>query len=177
MEKARWYVVHAYSGFEKKVADSIKEQALKLDLNDMIEEISVPTQEIVEVKRGSRINTERKFFPGYILIKMIMNDDTWHLVKNTPKVSTFLGSKGKPTPISNSEAEQISERVLQGVEKPRPSVVFEVGEYIKVIDGPFASFDGMIEQVDEDKSRLKVAVSIFGRPTPVELEYSQVEKA
>ena len=143
----------------------------------MIEEISVPTQEIVQVKRGTRINTERKFFPGYILIKMIMNDDTWHLVKNTPKVSTFLGVKGKPTPISNSEAAKISEQVLQGIEKPRPSVEFEVGEQIKVIDGPFASFDGMIEQVDEDKSRLKVAVSIFGRPTPVELEYSQVEKA
>ena len=173
----RWYVIHAYSGFEQKVAESIKEQAIKVGLSNLIEEISVPTQEIVEVRRGTKINTKKKFFPGYILIKMVLNDDTWHLVKNTPKVSTFLGSKGKPTPISNSEAEQISERVLQGVEKPRPSVVFEVGEYIKVIDGPFASFDGMIEQVDEDKSRLKVAVSIFGRPTPVELEYSQVEKA
>lgn len=173
----KWYVVHAYSGFEKKVADSIKEQALKLGLSDMIEEISVPTQEIVEVKRGSRINTERKFFPGYILIKMIMNDETWHMIKNTPKVSTFLGSKGKPTPISNSEANKISEQVLQGIEKPRPSIEFEVGEHIKVIDGPFASFDGMIEQIDEEKSRIKVAVSIFGRSTPVELEYSQVEKA
>ncbi|MBI28444.1 MAG: hypothetical protein CFH21_01074 [Alphaproteobacteria bacterium MarineAlpha5_Bin11] len=177
MEEAKWYVIHAYSGFEKKVADNIRERSYTLGLSDMIEEISVPTQEIVEVKRGSRVNTERKFFPGYILIKMIMNDETWHMIKNTPKVSTFLGSKGKPTPISNSEANKISEQVLQGIEKPRPSIEFEVGEHIKVIDGPFASFDGMIEQIDEEKSRIKVAVSIFGRSTPVELEYSQVEKA
>ena len=177
METARWYVVHAYSGYEKKVADSIREQASKLGLSEMIEEISVPTQEVIEVKRGTRVHSEKKFFPGYILIKMIMNDETWHFVKNTPKVSTFLGSKGKPIPISNSEASKISEQVLQGIEKPRPSIVFEVGEQIKVIDGPFASFEGMIENIDEDKSRLKVALSIFGRPTPVDLEYSQVEKA
>ena len=176
MNEARWYVVHAHSGFEQKVANSIKEQASKLGLSQIIEEISVPTQEIVEVRRGTRVNTKRKFFPGYILIKMVMNDDTWHLVKNTPKVSTFLGTKGKPIPISNSEASKISEQVLQGIEKPRPSIIFEVGEQIKVIDGPFASFDGMIEQIDEEKSRIKVAVSIFGRSTPVELEYSQVEK-
>ena len=175
--QARWYVIHAYSGFEHKVSESIKEQANKQGLSNMIEDISVPTQEIVEVKRGARINTERKFFPGYILIKMIMNDDTWHLVKNTPKVSTFLGSKGMPIPISNAEAAKISEQVLQGIEKPKPSIEFEVGEVIKVIDGPFASFDGMLEQIDTDKSRIKVAVSIFGRSTPVELEYSQVEKA
>ena len=176
MENARWYVIHAYSGFEQKVADSIKERTEKLGLSDMISEISVPTQEIVEVKRGTRINTKRRFFPGYILIKMILNDDTWHLIKNIPKVSTFLGSKGKPIPISNAEAEKISEQVLQGVEKPKHSIIFEVGELIKVIDGPFASFDGMIEQIDEERSRIKVAVSIFGRPTPVELEYNQVEK-
>ena len=172
----RWYVIHAYSGFEQKVAESIKEQAIKVGLSNLIEEISVPTQEIVEVRRGTKINTKKKFFPGYILIKMVLNDDTWHLVKNTPKVSTLLGSKGKPIPISNSEAMKIGEQVLQGVEKPQPSVVFEVGEQIKVIDGPFASFGGMIEQIDEERSRIKVAVSIFGRPTPVELEYSQVEK-
>ena len=172
----RWYVIHAYSGFEQKVADSIKEQANKVGLSNLIEEISVPTQEIVEVRRGTKINTKKKFFPGYILIKMVLNDDTWHLIKNTPKVSTLLGSKGKPIPISNSEAMKIGEQVLQGVEKPQPSVVFEVGEQIKVIDGPFASFGGMIEQIDEERSRIKVAVSIFGRPTPVELEYSQVEK-
>ena len=176
MNKTRWYVIHAYSGFEHKVAESIKEQASKLGLSEMIDDISVPTQEVIEVKRGARISTEKKFFPGYILIKMIMNDDTWHLVKNTPKVSTFLGSKGMPIPISNTEAAKISEQVLQGIQKPRPSVEFEIGEGIKVIDGPFASFDGMIEQIDEDKSRIKVAVSIFGRSTPVELEYSQVEK-
>ncbi len=172
----RWYVIHAYSGFEQKVAESIKEQAIKVGLSNLIEEISVPTQEIVEVRRGTKINTKKKFFPGYILIKMVLNDDTWHLIKNTPKVSTLLGSKGKPIPISNSEAMKIGEQVLQGVEKPQPSVVFEVGEQIKVIDGPFASFGGMIEQIDEERSRIKVAVSIFGRPTPVELEYSQVEK-
>ena len=176
MDIARWYVIHAYSGFEHKVAESIKEQAEKLGLSKMIDEISVPTQEIVEVKRGARIQTERKFFPGYILIKMIMTDDTWHMVKNTPKVSTFLGSKGKPVPISNAEASKISEQVLQGIEKPKHSIEFEVGEVVKVIDGPFASFDGMIEQIDEEKSRIKVGVSIFGRSTPVELEYTQVEK-
>ena len=176
MTEAKWYVVHAYSGFEQKVADSIKEQAEKIGLTEMIEEISVPTQEIIEVKRGTRVNTERRFFPGYILIKMVMTDETWHLVRNTPKVSTFLGSKGKPTPISAKEAEKISEQVLQGIEKPTPSVAFEVGEHIRVIDGPFASFDGMIEQIDEEKSRIKVAVSIFGRSTPVDLEYTQVEK-
>ena len=176
MEKARWYVVHAYSGFEKKVADSIKEQALKLDLNDMIEEISVPTQEIVEVKRGSRINTERKFFPGYILINMDMTDETWHLVKDTPKVTGFLGSSGKPSPITEEEAKAILSQVQEGVEKPKRSVIFEVGETIRVADGPFASFNGVVEDIDEEKERLKIAVSIFGRSTPVELEYSQVEK-
>ena len=143
----KWYVLHAYSGYEKKVADSIIEQSKKLGISEFIEEVSVPTQTIVEVKRGARVNTERKFFPGYILIKMIMNDDTWHLVKNTPKVSTFLGSKGMQIPISNTEASKISEQVLQGIEKPRHSVEFEVGEVIKVIDGPFASFDGMINKL------------------------------
>ena len=177
MEKSRWYVLHAYSGYEKKVADSIKEQANKLGVSEFIEEVSVPTQNIVEVKRGTRVNTERKFFPGYILIKMTLNDDTWHIIKNTPKISGFLGSRGKPTPISSREASRISEQVLQGDIKPRPSVIYEIGEQVKVIDGPFASFNGMIEGIDEDKAKLKVAVSIFGRPTPVELEYTQVEKA
>ena len=173
----KWYIVHAYSGFEKKVAATIMEQAKSKNIDSSFSEVIVPTEEVVEVRKGKKRNAERKFFPGYILIKMIMNDDTWHLVKNTPKVSTFLGSKGMPIPISNTEASKISEQVLQGIEKPRHSVEFEVGEVIKVIDGPFASFDGMIEQIDEDKSRIKVAVSIFGRSTPVELEYSQVEKA
>ena len=176
MIKCRWYVLHAYSGYEKKVAESILDQAGKLGISDQIEEVSVPTQNIVEVKRGVRINTERKIFPGYILIKMNLNDDTWHIIKNTPKLSGFLGNKGQPVPISNAEAKRISEEVIDGVEKSRPAVMYDVGEQVKVIDGPFASFNGEIEQIDEEKARLRVAVSIFGRSTPVDLEYSQVEK-
>ena len=177
MVEGRWYVLHAYSGYEKKVADNIIEQANKLGVSKFIEEVSVPTQKIVEVKRGARVNTERKFFPGYILIKMILNDDTLHIIKNIPKLSGFLGSQGQPTPISNAEALRITEQVIHGEEKPRPSIDYEVGEQIRVIDGPFASFNGEVEQIDEGKAKLKVAVSIFGRSTPVELEYSQVEKA
>ncbi len=176
MSTARWYVLHAYSGYEKKVADSIVDQADKLGVKDHIEDISVPTQNIVEVKRGVRVNTERKIFPGYILIKMHLNDDTWHIIKTTPKLSGFLGNKGKPIPISNDEAKRISQQVVDGVEKTRPAVMYDVGEQVKVIDGPFASFNGEIEQIDEDKARLRVAVSIFGRSTPVDLDYSQVEK-
>ena len=152
------------------------EQANKLGISQFIEEVSVPTQNIVEVKRGTRVNTERKFFPGYILIKMTLNDDTLHIIKNTPKLSGFLGTQGKPTPISNGEAKRISEQIIHSEEKPRPSIDYEIGEQIKVIDGPFASFNGHIEQVNEEKAKLKVAVSIFGRSTPVELEYTQVEK-
>ena len=177
MTESRWYVLHAYSGYEKKVADNIMEQSNKLGLSKFIEEISIPTQNIVEVKRGTRVNTERKFFPGYILIKMVLNDDTLHIIKNTPKLSGFLGTKGKPIPISNAEAKRISQQVIDGVEKSRPAVMYDVGEQVKVIDGPFASFNGEIEQIDEEKARLRVAVSIFGRSTPVDLEYSQVEKA
>ena len=177
MSNHRWYVLHAYSGYEKKVADSIVEQANKLGISEHIEEVSVPTQHIVEVKRGVRINSERKIFPGYILIKMNLNEDTWHIIKNTPKLSGFLGTQGKPTPISNDEAKRITEQTIQGAEKPRPSIVYEIGEQIKVIDGPFASFNGQIEQINEEKAKLRVAVAIFGRPTPVDLEYSQVEKA
>ena len=177
MIKCRWYVLHAYSGYEKKVAESILDQADKLGISNQIEEVSVPTQNIVEVKRGVRINTERKIFPGYILIKMNLSDDTWHIIKNTPKLSGFLGNKGQPVPISNAEAKRISEQVIDGVEKSRPAVMYDVGEQVKVIDGPFASFNGEIEQIDEEKARLRVAVSIFGRSTPVDLEYSQVEKA
>ena len=176
MTESRWYVLHAYSGYEKKVADSIVEQANKLGISKFIEEVSVPTQKIIEVKRGTRINTERKFFPGYILIKMALNDDTLHIIKNTPKLSGFLGAQGKPTPISNSEVKRMIKQMIDGKEKPRPSIDYEIGEQIKVIDGPFASFTGDIEQVDEDKARLKVAVSIFGRSTPVDLAFSQVEK-
>ena len=176
MENSRWYVLHAYSGYEKKVADSIVEQASKLGISELIEEVSVPTQSIVEVKRGVRINSERKIFPGYILIKMTLNEDTWHIIKNTPKLSGFLGTKGKPIPISNAEAKRISQQVIDGVEKTRPAIMYDVGEQVKVIDGPFASFNGEVEEIDEEKARLRVAVSIFGRSTPVDLEYSQVEK-
>ena len=176
MSSCRWYVLHAYSGYEKKVADSILDQANKLGIDDHIEEVSVPTQNIVEVKRGVRVNSERKIFPGYILIKMNLNDDTWHIIKNTPKLSGFLGNKGQPVPISNSEAKRITEQVIDGIEKARPAVMYEIGEQVKVIDGPFASFNGEIEKIDEEKARLRVAVSIFGRSTPVDLEYSQVEK-
>ena len=176
MNDSRWYVLHAYSGYEKKVAESIVEQSNKLGISQFIKEVSVPTQNIVEVKRGTRVNTERKFFPGYILIKMILNDDTLHIIKNTPKLSGFLGTKGKPIPISNNEAKRISQQVTDGVEKSIPAVMYDIGEQVKVIDGPFASFNGEIEHIDEEKARLRVAVSIFGRSTPVDLEYSQVEK-
>ena len=176
MSDCRWYVLHAYSGYEKKVADSIVEQAKKLGISEYIEEVSVPIQNIVEVKRGVRVNSERKIFPGYILIKMNLNEDTWHIIKNTPKLSGFLGTKGKPIPISNDEAKRISQQVVDGVEKAMPAVMYDVGELVKVIDGPFASFNGEIERIDEEKARLRVAVSIFGRSTPVDLEYSQVEK-
>ena len=177
MSQHRWYVLHAYSGYEKKVAESILDQANKLGIKEHIDDISVPTQNIVEVKRGVRVNTERKIYPGYILIKMNLNDDTWHIIKTTPKLSGFLGNKGKPIPISNAEAKRISEQVIDGVEKSRPAVMYDIGEQVKVIDGPFASFNGEVEQIDEDKARLRVAVSIFGRSTPVDLDYSQVEKA
>jgi len=173
---SRWYVIHVYSGFEKKVATAIREQAEQKSLGERFEEILVPTEEVVEVKRGAKVNSERKFFPGYVLIKMDLDDQTWHLVKNTAKVTGFLGGRGRPSPISEAEAARIMRQVQEGIERPKPSITFEVGEQVRVSDGPFTSFNGVVEEVDEEKSRIKVAVSIFGRATPVELEYTQVEK-
>ncbi|MGM0422994.1 MAG: transcription termination/antitermination protein NusG [Pseudomonadota bacterium] len=172
----RWYVLHVYSGFENKVAEFIHEAARKYKIEDQIEEIMIPTEEVIEIRRGQRVNAEQKFFPGYVLIKMELSDEAWHLVENTPKVTGFLGAANKPTPISQAEAEQLMQQMQEGAERPRSTVMFDVGEQVKVIDGPFNSFNGTVEEVDEERNRLKVLVSIFGRATPVELEFSQVDK-
>ena len=172
----RWYIVHAYSNFERKVAESIKERALSASLDEQFEEVLVPMEEVVEMRRGRKVASERKFFPGYVLVKMELNDETYHLIKDTPKVTGFLGTENKPIPITEEEAGRIIQQVQEGVERPKPSVTFEIGEQVRVADGPFASFNGLVEEVDEERARLKVAVSIFGRATPVELEYAQVEK-
>lgn len=174
---ARWYVVHVYSGFETKVGETIMEKAAKAGMEDRVEEVMVPKEEVVEMKRGQKVNIERNFFPGYLMIKVDMNDDIWHLVKNTPKVTGFLGANNRPVPISEKEAMRMIQQVQDGVERPRSSITYDIGEEVKVCDGPFASFSGMVEEIDEDKNRLKVSVSIFGRATPVDLDYSQVEKA
>jgi transcriptional antiterminator NusG len=173
----RWYVVHVYSGFEKKIAQQIQEQAQQKGLADQIDQVLVPSEEVVELRRGQKVNAERKFFPGYVLVKMELSDEAWHLVKDTPKVTGFLGTKLRPSPISEAEAERIMKQTTEGVERPRPAILFEIGEQVRVADGPFTSFNGTVEEVDEERGRVKVSVSIFGRSTPVELEYSQVEKA
>ena len=174
----KWYIVHAYSNFEKKVAQHIRDQAKQRGLEECFSEILVPTEDVVEIRRGRKVNSERKFFPGYVLVKMDLTDDAYHLVKDTPKVTGFLGAAGgtKPLPVSEREVQNIIGAVEEGVERPKPTIRFDIGETVKVIDGPFASFDSQVESVDEDAARLRVAVSIFGRPTPVDLEYSQVEK-
>ncbi|MEH6476600.1 MAG: transcription termination/antitermination protein NusG [Sneathiella sp.] len=175
--KKRWYIIHAYSGFEKKVAQNVKEQAILKGMADQFDDVLVPVEEVIEVRRGQKVSTERKFFPGYVLAHMEMNDETYHLVKNLPKVTGFLGNANKPQPISEAEAMSVLNQVQEGIDRPKPSVTFEIGEEVRVCDGPFATFMGAVEDVDEDKAKLKVSVSIFGRSTPVELDYSQVEKS
>jgi transcriptional antiterminator NusG len=179
----RWYIVHAYSNFERKVSDSIREQAKSRGLSHLFDQevgdggVMVPIEKVVEVRRGRKVDAERKFFPGYVLVKVELTDEVYHLIKNTPKVTGFLGAdKSKPTAITDAEAARILHQVQEGIERPKPSITFEVGEQVRVSDGPFASFNGTVEEVDDARSRVKVAVSIFGRATPVELEFGQVEK-
>ena len=173
---ARWYIIHAYSGFENKVRDSIIAEAERMGLSEAVEQVEVPTETVTEVKRGKKVQVERKFMPGYVLAKLTLTDDVYHLIKNTPKVTGFLGSGSKPIPVSEKEVARIIGAIEEGVERPKPTIQFEIGEQVRVTDGPFAGFNGSVEQVDEERARLRVTVSIFGRATPVELEYGQVEK-
>lgn len=172
----RWYIVQAYSNFERKVAEAIREKIVSNNLDHLFDQVLVPTEKVTEVRRGRKVDSERKFFPGYVLVKMELTDEAFRLIKDTPRVTGFLGADNKPQPISEREAMSILQQVQEGVERPKSSVSFEVGESVKVSDGPFAGFAGVVEEVDEERTRLKVEVSIFGRPTPVELEYNQVEK-
>jgi transcriptional antiterminator NusG len=174
---ARWYIIHAYSGFENKVRDSILSEAERIGLAELVEAVEVPTETVTEVKRGKKVQVDRKFMPGYVLAKLTMNDDIYHLIKNTPKVTGFLGSMGKPQPISDREAARYFGAREQAAAEPRKhvSVDYEIGDSVKVLDGPFASFNGVVEELDFDKNRVKVSVSIFGRATPVELDFEQVE--
>jgi len=172
----RWYVVQVYSGFEDKVESMLRENAERAGKSDQFGEILVPREEVVELKDGQKVTSQRKFFPGYIMVEMILDDETWHVVSDTRQVSGFLGSGGKPRPVPQSQVDQLRQQIEEGIERPKPKVLFDVGEAVRVIDGPFASFNGVVEEVDEDKAKLKVSVSIFGRPTPVELDYVQVEK-
>ena len=176
MLKKKWYVVHVYSGSEKKVKENIDEQSIAKNMTDFIEEVLVPTEEIFEIRKGTKVKAEKKFFPGYILVKMLMTDESWHFIKSQPKVTNFLGAKGRPVALSEVEAKRLLDQITEGVDRPRSNIIFEIGEEVRVSDGPFQSFNGLVEEIDEDKSRLKVTVSIFGRATPVDLEFTQVEK-
>jgi transcriptional antiterminator NusG len=172
----KWYIVHAYSNFEKKVAEAIRQAAAEKGMSELVSEVFVPTEDVTEVRRGRKITAERRYLPGYVLVKMLLNDQTYHLIKETPKVTGFLGSGHKPMPVSQKEVDRIRGVVTDSIERPRSTITFEIGENVRVVDGPFASFSGVVEDVDEDTQRVKVAVSIFGRATPVELEFAQVEK-
>ena len=173
----KWYIVHAYSNFEKKVAEAIRQTAIEKGMTDLFEEVFVPTEDVTEVRRGRKITSERRYLPGYVLVKMVLNDQTYHLIKETPKVTGFLGAGNRPMPVSQKEVDRIRGVVTDSIERPRSTISFEIGENVRVVDGPFASFSGVVEDVDEDTQRVKVAVSIFGRATPVELEFAQVEKS
>ena len=176
---SRWYIIHAYSGFENKVRDSIVSEAKRLGLTQLVEDVEVPTEKVTEIRRGKKVTSDKKFFPGYVLARLQMNDDVYHLVKNTPKVTGFLGPNGKPQPITEAEAARIlntKDEAAAAAPKQKISVDYEIGDSVKVLDGPFASFNGLVEELDFDRSRVKVSVSIFGRATPVELEFEQVER-